>query len=140
MNIFCFTGHLGADAETRYTPQGQPVAGFSVAVKQGYGDRQTTLWINCQLWGKRAEGGLIPYLTKGQSVAGTGELSVREYDKRDGSKGFAVEVRVIDVDLTGNRNTSVSQNSGHGTQSPQRQQPAAQVPQDAFDDGDDIPF
>lgn len=142
MNVFCFTGNLGGDAEVRYTPAGMPVANFSVAVKSGYGDREQTMWVGCQLWGKRAEGGLAQYLKKGQSVAVSGELSVREYDRRDGTKGFSLEVRAQDVTLTGgNANGAPQQQHQQPAQAQQGQsRPALQQDQgfDSFDD--DIPF
>ena len=52
------TGRLGKDAEVRQT-QNSTVAGFSVAVDVGYGDRKQTFWFDCSIWGKRAESGLI---------------------------------------------------------------------------------
>ena len=44
MNSWNFTGNLGADAEQRVTPSGEPVVSFSVGVKAGFGDRATTTW------------------------------------------------------------------------------------------------
>ena len=140
MNVFCFTGNLGGDAETRYTPSGQSVANFSVAVKSGYGQHEKTHWVGCQLWGKRAEGGLIQYLRKGQPVAVSGELSVREYDRKDGSKGFALEVRVSDVTLMGSQDGG-AQNAGHAPQAQQQRAPAPQQQQAEYADFDsEIPF
>jgi single-strand DNA-binding protein len=102
MNIFTFTGNLGGDAETRYTAGGTAVCSFSVAVKAGFGDKAHTSWVRCNLWGKRAEGGLVPYLVKGQQVCVSGELDVREWEK-DGAKNKSVEVRVNEVDLIGEK-------------------------------------
>lgn len=127
MNVFSFTGNIGGDAVTRYTQSGTAVASFSVAVKSGYGKNEQTHWIGCNLWGKRAEGGLVQYLTKGQQVAVTGELSTREYDRKDGTKGFTVEVNVADVTLVGGRDNVQPQ-----------QQVQQQAPADEFDA--EIPF
>ena len=61
MNNWNFTGNLGADAEQRVTPSGEPVVSFSVGVKAGFGDRATTTGARCQMWGKRGES-VAPYL------------------------------------------------------------------------------
>lgn len=123
MNVFTFTGNLGRDAEVRHTQSGTTVCSFSVAVKSGYGDREKTSWIRCNLWGKRAESGLPQYLTKGQQVAVSGELTVSEYEAQDGTKRTNVEVRVNDVSLIG----------GSGA-------PAAQPPQNQSHQGDSDPY
>ncbi|MDP3331175.1 MAG: single-stranded DNA-binding protein, partial [Methylococcaceae bacterium] len=67
-NVFSFTGTVGADAEVRYSPSGQPVLNVRVANNVGFGDKQQTLWIRVAVWGKRAEGQLANYLKKGQQV------------------------------------------------------------------------
>ena len=103
MNVFCCTGNLGKDAEVRATQGGTSVMGFTVAVKAGYGDKATTLWVRCSLWGKRAEGGLAQYMTKGQQVAVSGELSMREWQGDDGATRQSLELNVNDVTLVGGK-------------------------------------
>jgi len=102
MNVFCFSGNIGADGELRSTQKGEQVVNFRVANSNGFGERKTTQWVECSLWGKRAEA-LSPHLTKGKQVVVSGELTLREFDKRDGTKGFGLSVRVNDVDLVGSR-------------------------------------
>lgn len=132
MNVFTFTGNLGHDAEVRHTPSGVTVCSFSVAVKSGYGDREKTSWIRCNLWGKRAEGRLPQCLTKGQQVAVSGELTVSEYEAQDGTKRTNVEVRVNDLSLIGVRSGAPA------TQQPQSQQGDSD-PYGGFYE-DDVPF
>ncbi|MEW6354540.1 MAG: single-stranded DNA-binding protein [Pseudomonadota bacterium] len=103
MNIFSFTGRLGRDAEVRYTSGGTPVATFTAANEIGFGERKRTQWIKCTLWGKLAESGVIPYLTKGREVAVTGEVTLDEYIARDGANKASLNVRVIDVTLVGGK-------------------------------------
>ena len=76
MNNWSFTGNLGRDAELRTTTSGHSVLSFTVAVKSGYGDKATTTWANCQLWGKQAEN-MGQYLVKGKQVGITGEVTLR---------------------------------------------------------------
>lgn len=108
-NVFSFTGTVGRDAEVRYLPSGQAVLNVTVANNIGYGDKQQTLWINCAIWGKRAEGALKDYLKKGQQVFVSGELSQREYKANDGSTKTALELNANILDLVGKRNESGSQ-------------------------------
>ena len=102
MNNWSFTGNLGRDAEQRYTASGDSVVSFSVGVKAGFGDKATTTWANCQLWGKRGES-VLPYLTKGQLVGVCGEVSLREWQDREGQKRTNLDVRVNDLTLLGGK-------------------------------------
>lgn len=115
MNVFTFSGNLGRDAEVRQAGQ-QSVCGFSVAVKAGHGEREQTLWLDCSIWGKRAEGGLPAYLTKGQQVVVSGELSTREHE---GKTYLSCNVR--EISLVGGASVSPSQPQQGGYQQPQQQ-------------------
>jgi single-strand DNA-binding protein len=132
MNNWNFTGNIGRDAETRFTPAGDEVTGFSVAVKAGYGDKATTTWVNCNIWGKRGET-LAQYLVKGALVGVSGECSLREYQDRDGQKKASLDVRVNDVTLLGKRPEGQEQ---------RREQTRQQTKEDPFGDelGNDLPF
>jgi len=114
MNIYSFTGRLGRDSETRFTPGGMAICNFSVAVDYGFGENKGTNWLRCSLFGKRAEGQLPKYLVKGTQVAISGELRVREYDANDGAKRTSVEVSVDKLDLIGGRNDAQQQGGGYG--------------------------
>lgn len=139
MNVWTFTGNLGNDAETSYTQGGTAVCQMSVAVSSGYGDRKKTTWVKAVMFGKRAEGGIVQYLKKGQQVAVSGEAYIEEWEK-DGQKRSMLKVNVNDIDLTGGNSGAQNQN-----QAPQRQQSSPQAPQQSQNDGfadfsDDIPF
>jgi len=79
MKQITIAGNIGKDAVVRRTNAGDAVAGFSVAVPDGFGDSKRTLWFDCSLWGKRGET-LAQYLTKGSRVTVAGDLSTREHD------------------------------------------------------------
>jgi single-strand DNA-binding protein len=96
VNKVILLGHLGKDAETRYTPQGTPVSNFSLATNRRWKDQQTgewkeeTDWHNIVLW--KGEN-LAPHLQKGKQVYLEGRLQTRSWeDKKDGSKRYATEV------------------------------------------------
>jgi single-strand DNA-binding protein len=96
-------GNLGRDPEMRYTPTGQAVTNFNVAVDDSYtgsnGERvDRTIWIRVSAWGKLAET-CNNYLKKGRKVLVEGRLVVdqasggpRTYTRNDGSIGANFEV------------------------------------------------
>jgi single-strand DNA-binding protein len=98
MNSITVAGQLGRDAEARYLPNGDAVLSFSVADSQG--KDKPTIWWRCSLFGKRAEA-LAQYLTKGQSVTVSGNLTEREYTDKDGQPRKSQDIRVNDVALQG---------------------------------------
>ena len=142
MNNWNFTGNIGKDAEQRYTPSGDAVLQFSVGVKSGYGDKASTTWARCAMWGKRGEA-VAQYLTKGQLVGISGEVTLREFTDRDGQKRSSLEVRVNDLSLLGGKRDgeqSAPRSESAPTQNQQRSAPA-QNNGGAFDDCEDsIPF
>ena len=148
MNNWNFTGHCAADAETRYSKSGDAIVSFSVAVKSGFGDKATTTWARCSMFGNRGTA-VSEFLTKGQLVGVCGEASLREYDKKDGSKGASLEVRVNDLTLLGKRDSETQYSAPAAPprqQTPQRQHSAPQQqakPADSGGFGDfdsEIPF
>lgn len=110
MNNYSFTGNIGQSADIRYLASGDPVAGFSVAIRSGFGKNENTFWANCSIFGKRAES-IAPYLVKGQQVAIVGEVNIRKYQTKDGQEKQSFDVRVNDLTLVGNR-------AEHQTQAP----------------------
>lgn len=120
MNVFTASGNIGRDAEVR-NAGGTTVAGFSLAVKSGYGDKAQTVWVDCSLWGKQAESGLVQYLKKGQFVVVTGELGTREHEGKT-----YVTLRVNNVTLGGKQD---AQKSAQGQQQQGYQQQPQQRPQ-----------
>lgn len=137
MNSITFDGRLAADAELRYTPSGEPVLSFRVASDIGYGDKKTTNWFQCQIWGKRGES-LKQYLAKGQQVTVYGQLTLREWQDKEGIKRLSPDVRVTELTLQGGKQEGSGQAGGSSSQPPQRQTPPAQQQPEQIDD--DIPF
>jgi len=103
-------GHLGKDADTRYTTGGAAVANFTLATNRRWKDQQTgewkeeTDWHNIVLW--RSEN-VSSYLTKGKQVYVEGRLRTRSYEDKDGNKRYVTEVYADDVILLGGRGEAV---------------------------------
>lgn len=102
MNSISFDGRLAADAELRYTPGGDAILSFRVASDIGYGERKTTNWFSCQVWGKRGES-LKDYLKKGQQVTVYGQLTLREWEDKEHVKRLSPDVRVSEISLQGGK-------------------------------------
>lgn len=97
MQTITISGNLGKDSELRETQGGDTVLSFSVACKQGYGDKASSNWFRVSVWGKRART-LKDYLTKGTKVIVQGELAIGEYQ---GKPQF--DVRANEVEFMSKR-------------------------------------
>ena len=106
VNKVILIGHLGRDAETKFTPSGAAATRFSVATSRRWKDQQSgewkedTNWSNVDLW--RSEN-LANYLLTGKQVYVEGRLQTRSYDDKDGKKVYATEVVADEVILLGGR-------------------------------------
>lgn len=101
-NRIVLIGRLTRDPELRYTPQGQPVAHFTLAVdrpRRGEGGTRETDFIDVAAWRKLAEV-VSTYTGKGQLLAVEGRLEVRSYDdtrgiRRKGARVVATGIRLF---------------------------------------------
>jgi len=147
VNKVILIGHLGKDAETKFTPAGVSVTKFSVATNRRWKDQQSgewkeeTDWANVVLW--RQEN-LANYLTKGKQVYVEGRLQTRSWDDKDGKKQYMTEVVADEVILLGGRGGEGGQDSGPQPvsmpRSAPRSQPAPSAGEDQGITDDDVPF
>jgi single-strand DNA-binding protein len=125
VNKVILLGHLGKDPEVKYTPQGTPVAKFSLATNERFKDKEgnwqdRTEWHNITAWGRTAEiAG--EYLKKGRQVYIEGSLRTHSWDdKQTGQKKYMTEITVNDLVLLGGREGAgggASGDFGGGTRS-----------------------
>ena len=136
-------GHLGKDCVVN-TVSGKNVINFAVAHTEKFKDAQgnqqeKTIWVDCAYWTDRTA--IAQYLTKGKQVYVDGRPEVRTYQKNDGTQGFSLSMRVIEVQLLGGRgdaagapayagNATASSNSNSNIPSPS----------DITEPIDDLPF
>ena len=92
MKTITIAGNVGKDAEVRNAGD-KRVTGWTVAVDDGWGDKKTTLWFDCNWWGGRGEK-VAQYIRKGGKITVSGELSKREHDGKT-----YLTVNVSDVTL-----------------------------------------
>lgn len=130
MNVLNAIGNIN-NPEVRYLPDSLPVLQFSFALNSGYGDKRITTWLNCHLYGKRAET-LSTMLAKGDRVGITGELTNRPYTDKQGNEKHSLELRVSDLTLLSAKGDTKSQAQNNNA-------PKAQA--GSFDDMEsDIPY
>jgi single-strand DNA-binding protein len=147
VNKVILIGHLGKDAETRFTPAGIAVTSFSVATNRRWKDQQTGEWKEETDWAKvvlwRQEN-LANYLTKGKQVYVEGRLQTRSYDDKDGKKQYMTEVVADEVILLGGRGEGAGPETGPQPVSMPRSAPKSARPDESpMDQGitdDDVPF
>lgn len=88
LNHIDLMGRLTKDPELRKTQQGASVASFTLAVERDFssdaGQKQTD-FINIVTWRNTAEF-VANYFTKGQLVALSGTLQIREWTDKEGNK------------------------------------------------------
>lgn len=140
MNNVELIGNLVRDPEMRYVGQNNTaMTRFTIAVNDGYGDKQRTSFIPIVVFNKKGEN-CNQYLSKGSKVAVTGRLQTGSYQNKEGATVYTTDVIANDVEFLSTR-------GGNGSQSqPQPQQNNAQPAPPPMDDGfqemadDDIPF
>jgi single-strand DNA-binding protein len=137
--VITVSGHLGRDAELRFTAGGQPILSFSVAAShyQGTGEQRTeqTDWYAVALFGPRGEA-LQRYLLKGTRVTVVGRLSHRHYTRQDGTPGCSLDIVANEIDFSTPRSEATDDTAG-----PDRQPRGAGPQATVIDDNqDDVPF
>lgn len=94
MNRVVLVGRLTKDPDLRYTPNGVPVATFTLAVNRTFtnqqGERETD-FINCVVWRRPAEN-VANFLKKGSLAGVDGRIQTRNYEGQDGKRVYVTEV------------------------------------------------
>ena len=141
MNKVFLIGNLTRDPELTETPSGVAVCHFAIAVNRGYssqdGERQTDFF-NCTAWRGQAET-IARYTKKGNKVAVSGSIQLRNYEDNQGVKRTAVDIVVQDVEfLTPKAGEGFDEfDAAPRSAAPVKKKPALK----ALDDDDsDIPF
>lgn len=110
LNKILLIGNAGSDPEMRYTPNGDAVADFRMAVNRSYNTREgerreETEWFTVTAWGRLAEQ-VNQYIVKGRRAYVEGRLRSRAYLGSDGQARVANEVvaeRVLFLDRAGSQ-------------------------------------
>jgi len=156
VNKVILLGHIGKDAETKYTQSGTAVSNFTLATNRRWKDPQSgewkeeTEWHRCVLWKSENR---QAYLLKGTPVYIEGRLQTRSWEDKDRQKRYTTEIVCEDLILlssrggdAGSSHTGESENSERPVSMPRSAQPRPQpaaAPPDDLNQGitdDDVPF
>jgi len=110
MNVLTAITRITQAPELRYLQDGSPVLQLNVALNSGYGKSQTTTFLRCSLFGKRAET-LHPMLVKGQQIGISGEFRMAKFTAKDGTEKQNAEVRLNEITLVGAKGEASGQPS-----------------------------
>ena len=130
-------GHLGADPETRYMPNGDAVANIRLATTESWKDKGTgekkeiTEWHRVVFFRKLAE--IVgQYLKKGSAVYVEGRIRTRKWQNKEGQERYTTEIEANEMQMLGGKSREEGQASA--PQGPKQHSTS-------FDDmDDDIPF
>lgn len=155
VNKVILLGHLGKDAETKFSPSGVARSTFTVATNRRWKDRQSgewkeeTDWHNIVLWESE---NVANFLLKGKQVYIEGRLQSRSWEDKEGQKKYITEVVCQELILLGGRGDTAGAPAGNAGEfappvsmprSAPRPQAAAPEPPDDLNQGitdDDVPF
>ena len=97
MNNVSVVGNATRDPELRFTPSGQAIATFGIAVNRSWRNKQTNEWdeavsfFDVTCWAQMAEN-VAESVTKGTRVLVSGRLEQRSWETNDGEKRSKVEI------------------------------------------------
>ncbi len=138
MSWIYVAGHLGSDAEERFTPGGQKVISFRIAVRTRKKGQDDTIWYRVSVWGDRFDK-MVPYLKKGSPLMVSGELQKPEvYTDRNGQPQISLDITAESLKFS-----PFGRGSQEGQQQQPQQQQATPAPQPvaaAAQSDDDLPF
>lgn len=138
MNKVLLIGNLTRDPEATTTPSGVNVCRFSIAVNRPYasrdGERQTDFF-NITAW-KELGDRVSQYQKKGNKVAVTGSVYIRNYEDNQGVKRTTVDIIAQEIEFLTPRS-----GNGDGVEYSSASASAGKKPVlQAFDDEEDCPF
>ena len=96
-NTVTVVGNITRDPELRFTPSGQAIATFGLAVNRRWQNRQTQEWeeavsfFDVTAWAQLGEN-VSESLSKGTRVVVTGRLDQRSWETQEGEKRSKVEI------------------------------------------------
>lgn len=114
LNKVMLIGRLGKNPEMRYTPQGSPVATFSLATERGWRDAEGKLhketeWHAVVVWNKLGEA-CHQHLGKGSRVYIEGRLHTRKWEDGQQVSHYRTEVIAEDVIFLESQRAGLSEN------------------------------
>lgn len=160
INKVILIGNVGGDPDVRYLPNGNAVTTLSIATSESWKDKNSgekqdrTEWHRVVCFNRLGEiAG--EYLRKGSKIYVEGSLRTRKWQDQQGQDRYTTEIVASDIQMLDSKGGSAGMGGGYddmpqaqyapqqqAQRAPQQQQQPMQqqVPHDAFDLDDDVPF
>ncbi|NGP45212.1 single-stranded DNA-binding protein [Bacillaceae bacterium SIJ1] len=116
LNRVVLVGRLTRDPELRYTPSGQAVANFTLAVDRPFTNQQGNReadFLNCVVWRRQAEN-VANFLKKGSLAGVDGRIQSRSYENQEGRRVYVTEVVAESVQFLEPKSSRTGGESGGG--------------------------
>lgn len=135
INSCTLSGRLGADAELRYSADGNPVVNFRMGISRDRPNRQNpdgewekrTIWMRCVLFGRTELSDLVAKLVKGAHVCVVGELDmVEHWQGQEGKCGASTDFKIAGPGSVTFMDRPPREDNGQGDYAPQQSRPQQQ--------------
>ena len=116
MNKVYLIGNLTRDPEISTTTSGISVCRMSIAVSRRFSNAEggrDTDFFNITAWRGTADN-CAKFLKKGNKIAVSGSIQTRNYEKADGTKGFAIDIVADEVEFLSSRNDGTNEGNNEG--------------------------
>jgi single-strand DNA-binding protein len=95
MTTITTIGRITKDVDLKKSEKGCVYANFSLAVNEGHGDNQKTLFFECTLFNSVAERLVKAKAKKGSLIQVTGEFGTQEFTRNNGERGYSLRITVL---------------------------------------------
>ena len=158
MTTITTIGRVTKDFELRTSEKnGSAYANFSLAVNEGFGEKQKTMFFECVVFGSDAERLVKAKVKKGSLIQVTGKLGVSEFTRNNGEPGYSLRITILAWNYipvaSSQKENNGSNGNGSGNESDigdnggnvQTSNPKTQQSENDFNgeinlDDDDLPF
>lgn len=102
INTITVSGNVTRDPELRFTPSGQAICSFGLAVNRSWQNRQTQEWeeqtsfFDVKAWAQLGQN-ISDTVSKGTRVVVSGRLEQRSWETEQGDRRSAVDIVADDV-------------------------------------------
>jgi len=147
MTTIITIGRITKDFELRKSEKSDCVyVNFSIAVKEGRGSKQKTVFYECTAFGLVAELLVKAKAKKGSLIHVTGEFGTSEFKRNNGELGYSLSITVhawsYIPGTNGGQKDARNKNENNGTNSdntqPASQSPEASHPEDDYNEVTDL--
>ena len=147
INKVILIGHLGADPDMRYLPNGDAVANIRLATSESWRDKKTneskenTEWHSIIFFRKLAEI-VTEYLRKGSKIYIEGRLKTRKWQDKNGVDHYKTEIISSMMQILDTKESNTSKSTNHNASTSEPISTYEPIPLSDSDNefNDDIPF